>query len=105
VAQKEGLLLLGKIYIPLKKRVAHFVGITVVFIHAIDVKFGPPLKMLRSAWCPKLVTLVPPFIFGKNFAEFCLKMSFLNIIHLHACLNFGSVYSILPLRWQQQKVW
>jgi len=39
----------------LEKCVGHcFVCITVVFVHAIDVKFSPPQKIF-APWCHKLV--------------------------------------------------
>jgi len=31
---------------PLKKCLGHIVGITIVLVHAIDVKFGPPSEIL-----------------------------------------------------------
>jgi len=40
---------------PLKKCLGHIVCITVVFVHAIDVKFGPPSENSSTPWCPKLV--------------------------------------------------
>jgi len=41
---------------PLKKCLGHIVGITIVLVHAIDVKFGPPSEISPPPWCPKFVT-------------------------------------------------
>jgi len=42
---------------------------TVVSVHAIDVKFGPPQKTLRPPWCPKLVRGHTSLVGMKCFAH------------------------------------
>ena len=46
----------GKLSPLLKKCLGYVVCITIVFVHAIDVKFGPPSEHSSSPYCPKLVT-------------------------------------------------
>jgi len=45
-----------KNFLPSEKCHGHIVCVTIVFVHAIDVKFVPPSENYSPPWCPKLVT-------------------------------------------------
>jgi len=47
---------LEKLSPPLRKCLGHIVCLTIVFVHAIDVKFWTPSENSSPLWCPKLVT-------------------------------------------------
>jgi len=53
---KGGLRLHGKTFSSPEKCLGYIVCINIVFVHAIDVKFGPPSENSSPLWCPKLVT-------------------------------------------------
>jgi len=46
----------GKTFSPMKKCLGHIACTTIVFVHVIKVKFGPPSENSSLPWCPKLVT-------------------------------------------------
>jgi len=53
---KGGLRPHGKTFFSPEKCLGNIACITIVFVHAIDVKFGPPSENSSPFWCPKQVT-------------------------------------------------